>query len=117
MFLPFVLALAAEPRVVIRVNQVGYLPDAPKVAVACALDSATRVQPMRFLVRDERRRIVVPERVARPTGSFGPCRETWRFDFSALRTPGRYVLVAGEAESPSIRIAPNIYDGGADTTL
>jgi endoglucanase len=117
MFLPFVLALAAEPRVVVRVNQVGYLPDAPKVAVACALDFALRGQSVRFSVRDTNGRVVVPERLARPSGGFGPCRETWRFDFSALRASGRYVVVTGGAESPAIRIAPNVYDGAADTTL
>src|SRR5262245_53885944 len=117
MFLPFVLALAAEPRVVIRVNQVGYLPDAPKVAVACALDSALRGQSALFSVRDTNGRVIVAERLARPSGSFGPCRETWRFDFSSLRMPGRYVVVTGDAQSPAIRIAPNVYDGAADTTL
>src|SRR5215468_3349103 len=117
MFLSVVLALAAQPRVVIRVNQVGYLPDAPKVAVACALDSALRGQSARFRVRDTNGRAVVSERLARPSGGFGPCRETWRFDFSALRVPGRYVVVADDAESQPIRIAPHVYDGAADTTL
>src|SRR5215510_9157570 len=110
MFLPLVLALAAEPRVVIRVNQVGYLPDAPKVAVACSLDSALRGQSVRFSVRDADGRVVVPERLALPSGDFGPCRETWRFDFSSLRSAGRYVVVTGDIRSPVIRIAPNVYD-------
>jgi len=116
MFLPFALALAVEPRVVIRVNQVGYLPDAPKGAVACALDSALRGQSARFRVRDTNGRVVVPERLARPSSGFGPCRETWRFDFSMLRVPRCYVVVAGNAESPPIRIASNVYDGAANLT-
>ena len=35
-----IAALVADSTSFIRVNQVGYLPDAPKVAVVCSLDSA-----------------------------------------------------------------------------
>ena len=43
----------------IRVNQVGYLPDAPKVAVVCALRP---VALERFTVEDERGRVVLGPR-------------------------------------------------------
>ena len=35
----FAQLAAADSTTFIRTNQLGYLPDAPKVAVACALDS------------------------------------------------------------------------------
>ncbi|HET7186522.1 MAG TPA: glycoside hydrolase family 9 protein [Gemmatimonadaceae bacterium] len=105
---------AADSTTFIRVNQVGYLPDAPKVAVACSLDSA-RVTT--FVVRDERDRVVFGPRRAQRAPSFGPCVVTHRLDFSALRRSGRYRIVAGELTSPIVRIGAHVYDGGADTLL
>jgi hypothetical protein len=98
----------------VRVNQVGYLPDAPKVAVACSLDS---VRVASFVVKDEEGRTVFgPRRAVRANG-FGPCVVTHRLDFSALKTPGRYRVVAGSAQSPVIRIGRDVYAGAADTLL
>lgn len=98
----------------IRVNQVGYLPDAPKVAVACSLDSA-RVTT--FVVQDERGRTVFGPRAAVAAPGFGPCVVTHRLDFSALRRRGRYRVVAGDARSPLVRIDATVYAGAADTLL
>lgn len=103
-----------DPTTFIRVNQVGYLPDAPKVAVACSLDSA-RVE--RFVVQDERGRVVFGPRRAVAAPTFGPCVSTRRLDFSALRKAGRYRIVAGDASSPLVRIGRHVYDGAADTLL
>lgn len=107
-------AASHDPTTFIRVNQVGYLPDAPKVAVACLLDSA-RVE--RFVVQDERGHVVFGPRRAVATPAFGPCVSTRRLDFSALRKAGRYRIVAGDASSPLVRIGPHVYDGAADTLL
>jgi hypothetical protein len=115
------LALAASAAVTppdstafIRVNEVGYLPDAPKVAVACMLDSG-RVD--NFSVSDERGRIVIAARRAVPEPAFGPCVRTYRLDFSTLRAPGRYRITAGALRSPAVRIGSDVYAGGADTLL
>ena len=109
---------APDSSIVIRVNQVGYLPDAPKVAVACGLDSArvTRVTPT-FVVRDARGRTVYGPRKVVSSGAFGPCKRTWRLDFSELRKPGRYRLAAFGVNSRELRIDAHAYDGGADTLL
>jgi endoglucanase len=107
-----------DSTVFIRVNQVGYLPDAPKVAVVCALDS-TRVSGSTntFLVRDDRGRTVYgPHRII-ATGPFGPCQRTWRLDFSELRRAGNYRITAFGITSREVRIDPHAYDGGADTLL
>ena len=109
-----ILLAPADSTTVIRVNQVGYLPDAPKVAVACSLDSA-RVAT--FVVRDERDRVVYGPRRAERAPGFGPCVVTHRLDFTALRRPGRYRLVVGAVSSPFVRIGPHVYDGAADTLL
>ena len=111
------LALAAfsDSTTFIRVNQVGYLPGAPKVAIACSLDSTARVD--RFVVRDDRGRIAYGPARAKRGGAFGPCVAVHRLDFSALRRPGRYRIIAGTDSSPVIRISPTVYDGAADTLL
>jgi len=98
----------------IRVNQVGYLPDAPKVAVLCAL----RPQPVKdFVVLDERgRRVFGPRRAVAARG-FGPCAGTYRLDFSALQQAGRYRVQAAGTSSPLVRIGADVYGGGLDTLL
>jgi endoglucanase len=98
----------------IRVNQVGYRPDAPKVAVACALDSTSLT---RFSVIDARGQTSVRDRRAKRASAFGPCVATFRLDFSSLRATGRYRVVAGADTSPEFRIGASVYDGAADTLL
>jgi len=116
--LPTAGASAPDPTVVIRVNQVGYLPDAPKVAVVCALDSTTVTRITRtFVVRDEQGRMIFGPKRAAPSGAFGPCARTFRLDFSALRRPGRYRITAFGVTSRPVRIDAGAYDGGADTLL
>jgi endoglucanase len=107
-------AAGADSTSFIRFNQVGYLPDAPKIAVLCTLDS-TVVRT--FRVKDERGRVVLGPKAATTHASFGPCRVTQRLDFTALRRTGRYTIEAGEAPPVLVRIAPTVYDGGADTAL
>ena len=109
-----VLKPAADTVTWVRINQVGYLPDAPKVAVACSLDS---VRIDSFVVQDEHGHTVLGPRPAERANGFGPCVVTHRLDFSALRTPGRYHIVAGTAHSPVVRIARDVYAGAADTLL
>ena len=50
---------ASDTVTYVRINQVGYLPDAPKVAVACSLDS---VRIATFIVQDENGRTVLGPR-------------------------------------------------------
>jgi endoglucanase len=116
MILLATLLAAAEPRFVIRINQVGYLPDAPKVAVACSLDANPR-RDVSFTVASETGRIVQRARSVRSSGSFGPCAETYRLDFTPVSAAGRYVIEAAGVKSPTIRVGTNVYDGGADTLL
>src|SRR4029079_16824522 len=109
------ILISAESSVVVRVNQVGYLPDAPKVAVACSRVHADTL-PRRFSVRGENGKVVLGPVRVRGEGSFGPCRATWRLNFTAVHTPGRYIVEFSGA-SARVRIARNVYAGGADTAL
>ncbi|HEY0972828.1 MAG TPA: glycoside hydrolase family 9 protein [Gemmatimonadales bacterium] len=103
---------------VVRINQIGYLPDGPKVAVVCSTD-ATTIRS--FVVEDEAGRVVHGPRAVRPEGEFGPCVQTYRLDFSSLRAPGRYRVVATGprvvTSSLLVRIDPRAYEGAADTLL
>ena len=99
----------------IRVNQIGYLPDAPKVAVLCALEPRAFDT---FHVVDHRtgQRVLGPLPV-KAGGAFGPCVEAYRLDFTELREEGEYQLVAGSAVSPRVRIGRDVYHGAADVLL
>lgn len=104
----------------IRVNQVGYEADGPKVAVICATSASDAGQPDRFAnfsVANGTGRVILKTLPSERSGAFGPCAETWRLDFSSLRTPGRYIIMSGAVRSPVIRVGKNIYAGGVDTAL
>jgi hypothetical protein len=104
----------ADTGVAIRINQLGYQPDAPKVAIVCAL--APRVVTT-FRVVDQRNRTAFGPRAANPAGPFGPCAVTYRLDFSGLRRTGVYRIVAAGVTSLPVRIADDVYRGAADSLL
>lgn len=97
----------------VRINQLGYLPDAPKVAVVCSLEPAAIDG---FEVYDASGRRVLRGRAV-PAGPFAACLATHRLDFTGLREPGTYRVVAGGASSPPVRIGRGVYAGAADTLL
>jgi endoglucanase len=98
----------------IRVNQVGYLPEAPKVAVVCALNSTAVAS---FIVRDASGRTVFGPAAAKSAGAFGPCVATYRLDFTSFRKSGVYTIEAAGVTSLPTRISPSVYAGAADTLL
>jgi endoglucanase len=109
------LQTATAPAVtaVIRVNQLGYLPDAPKIAVFCSL---APIELREFVVTDAAGKVIL-QRPAKPAKPFGPCIANFRLDFSTIRTAGEYHLSAGGITSPGIRVTTNAYAGAADTLL
>jgi hypothetical protein len=107
------VAAAAPPSPVIRINQLGYLPDAPKVAIFCAL---AKVALTDFTVTNLAGTTVLT-RPALPANAFGPCVANYRLDFSSLKQAGDYRITAGGVASPVVRIRKNAYAGAADTLL
>ena len=101
---------AQTQRTYIRINQLGYVPGGPKTAVACSLDT-TAIRT--FTVQDSEGRVVLGPKKAVASGSFAACVSTHRLDFSTLRKPGRYTVVAGGAASPPVFINANAYEGAA----
>src|SRR6266513_1063604 len=105
---------AASPATAaIRINQLGYLPDAPKIAVLCALD---RLEVTDFAVSDGSGRIVLRKPVI-SAKAFGPCVSNYRLDFSSIGKTGDYRITAAGVTSPLVRIRENAYAGAADTLL
>ncbi|NJD20746.1 MAG: hypothetical protein FIA95_15855, partial [Gemmatimonadetes bacterium] len=116
--LPGAAAVSPPPdaqRTAVRVNQLGYLPLGPKVAVLCSLDPDPGIGA--FAVVTESGDTVLGPVPAEQGGAFGPCAAALRLDFSALREPGRYRIVAGGTASRSFRVAADVYRGTADSLL
>ncbi|HJP86391.1 MAG TPA: glycoside hydrolase family 9 protein [Gemmatimonadaceae bacterium] len=105
---------AASPAAdVIRINQLGYLPDAPKTAVYCSLSKRDLTT---FRVIDAAGKTVL-ERSAQAAKPFGPCATSYRLNFSSITRPGEYHIRAGDVVSPLVRVRANAYAGAADTLL
>jgi hypothetical protein len=103
------------PAAALRLNLLGFAPDAPKAAVLCVREGAL---PAEFVVVDVATGATVlgPEPVE-PAGPFGPCARTARLAFDTLRAPGRYRVVAGDLASPDFPVAPDVYERVADSLL
>ena len=117
-----VLALAAVQAFAgswVRINQIGYLPEATKVAVFMS-NEAVQVNGFE-LVDAFAGEVVWRSDTVRPTGALGQMKTTCRLDFSALKTDGAYYIKVlssgGETRSEIFPINPKVYDGAADFVL
>jgi len=90
----------------IKVNQVGYPPDAPKIAV---LEGEAEAE--RFLVVDAETKTVVFEgEIGQARTDLNSGERVRHLDFSALAEEGEYaVVVPGAGSSVKFRIARNVY--------
>lgn len=99
----------------IRINQVGYKTEGRKVAVWV---SKSDKQLKGFTVRRlGDNKVVYKGDVSKPFGEYGPFRQSYRLDFSTLKTPGRYVIEAGGTRSEELKVGENVYNGSADFAL
>jgi hypothetical protein len=84
------------PSIEVRVSQLGYRPGDAKVALAFSRSPL----PDRFAVREVAGDRIVLEGAAQPVpGSWASFTHHAELDFTAVRRPGRYVLVVGEVPS------------------
>ena len=90
---------AAAESAWIRVNQVGYLPNDPKIAVLSSDVPLTGQFTIADLTAD-----VGPDQ-----GAWGPFAHNYRLDFSHVRGSGRYRIKVGDVESPEFAIGPDAY--------
>lgn len=112
------LLLAAVPARAegwIRINQLGYLPEATKIAV---LMSTEALDVQEFTIEDTfTGKVLWSSRAVTAAGPMGQMAGTWRLDFSDFRATGSVRLKAGGVCSEPFSIGPNVYDGTADFVL
>ncbi|WP_321995734.1 glycoside hydrolase family 9 protein [Draconibacterium orientale] len=113
----FVLAAAGvfAQQKVIRVNQLGYLPQSVKVAVFLSTEAENAGQFQVFDALNDK--LVYEAKVKQVDGSDWGMKTAFRLDFSAVENSGGYYLKLGETRSPAFQIASDVYDGTADFLL
>lgn len=100
----------------VRVNQLGYALQGPKVAVLGSKSSHSI--PASFdLVSVQSASVVLRKKTGKDFGPYGPFVHTARLDFSEYKTPGEYYVQAGPARSPVFQISEKPYKGAADFLL
>lgn len=103
----------------IRVNQIGYLPEATKVAVFMS-DETAQINGFE-LVDAFTGEVAFSSSAVRPTGVLGHMKTTCRLDFSGLKTSGAYYIKVlssgGETRSETFPVGAGVYDGAADFVL
>lgn len=99
----------------IRVNQLGYIPNTPKVAV---MISDEAVSPESFQVKASGSGEVVFSGTPRiEDGSVWGMKTAFRLSFSEVTQPGNYFIESSEFRSPEFRIGYDVYEGAADFLL
>ena len=99
--------LASGEEVFIRANQIGYRPSDAKIAIALSKSGL----PSAFsLVEADTRKVVFQAGTKPVTGvRWGQFEHHLELDFSAAKTPGRYVLRLGNAQSLPFVIGAQTY--------
>src|SRR5665647_3020629 len=93
----------------IRINQLGYLPDAHKKAVFI---SETAQTISRFTIHDALTNEKLAElKTVKSHGEFQSFKSTYILDFSSFKFEGAFYIKAGLVYSPTIYINKNIYLG------
>ncbi len=114
-FLFILIAHNSRGESVVRTNQLGYLPQAAKVAVFL---SDEKIEVKTFSVCNSLSDEKVFEAKAIPAnGSMWGKQSAYQLDFSAFNKEGGFYIVADSFRSPSFRISGDIYSGTADFIL
>jgi len=113
----FILALAAQAWAGewVRINQLGYLPKATKVAVLLCND-AKSVQSFQ-LIDAFTGKVAYTSNAVKPAASYGKMKSTYRLDFSKFTEQGSYYIKVGETKSQVFPINGAVYNGTADYVL
>jgi len=117
----FLLALllfsgnAANAVQVIRINQLGYQPQAVKVAVFLASDD---IKVKNFTLHDVLTdKVVFKGRSELKSAAEWGMQTAYRLRFSEFQTEGGYYLKVEETRSPNFRINADVFEGTADFLL
>jgi endoglucanase len=98
------LHAAASAKIV--VNQVGYLPNSPKVALLVNSNTAQQAIELVDSTTKQTVRVITPSQPVRDRDSNDRLQT---IDFSQIQQNGRYILRAGSIESYPFSIASNVY--------
>lgn len=114
-FFLFLFSEEASAFSLIRVNQLGYLPNSVKIAVFISTDS----EPVSTfqLYESLSGKLVFEGRAESGDASVWGMQSAYRLNFSEFKSSGGYFLKSGKAVSPSFRISADVYDGTADFIL
>ena len=114
LFLVFSTAIV-QAKTVIRVNQLGYLPNSVKVAVLLS-DEQLDVKTFQIVATDTGTVVFegVPELA---NASIWGKQTALRLRLTSVEKSGTYVLRAAGVESPIIRVGNDVYKGSADFIL
>lgn len=111
----FLFSEEASAFSLIRVNQLGYLPNSVKVAVFISSE-VEQIQTFQ-LFESLSGKLVFEGRPESGDASVWGMQSAYRLNFSEFKSSGGYFLKAGKAVSPSFRISTDVYDGTADFIL
>ncbi|MGM9713518.1 MAG: glycoside hydrolase family 9 protein [Prevotella sp.] len=104
-------ALSASAQSPVKVNQIGYYPDGPKVAV---IEPAAKAKS--FTLKDSHGKTVWSGKAARQSVSPFDGRQRQVVDFTSVRRPGTYTLTA-KGKKQQVIIAPNAYKSVAEASV
>lgn len=113
--LSIVMATVANAGEWIRINQLGYLPHATKVAVFMSNDPAT-VDGF-VLVDAFTGKVVYQSQQVSTTAPLLHMKYTCRLNFSDFQKSGSYFIRVGKTTSPTFAINSAVYNGTADFVL
>ena len=113
--LMFCFGCALAGKDVIRVNQMGYLPEGLKTAVFLS-DRSILLKKFDLIEERSGKKVLIGVPLV-SNGALWGQKSAYRFDFSSVVQPGKYHLEAAEATSPSFTISSGAYKGSADFIL
>ena len=111
----FSVSVSGQQKSWIRINQLGYLSGATKVAVLVSKKDIhfTEFEICEALTNE----VVFRSKEIKAFGSYPPFTSSYRLNFSKFKKAGSYFIKCGEVKSPIFKIANNIYNGTADFLL
>jgi hypothetical protein len=107
-------ALFASDTVVVRVNQVGYLPTESKLAV---IASRTPLETKTFEVMNEKGKTAFDDDLSDDLGSYLSFSHHYIADFTKFKKQGIFSIVVSGAVSPRFEIGKSLYHDLPDTML
>lgn len=100
----------------IRVNLLGYLPNAPKIAVLVTKNQKLDISSFVVFDANSNKDVLKSTKIT-AYGKWGAFEKGFRLNFSDLKQNGEYYVKAGSVKSPKIKINGNVYDKTADFLL